>query len=255
MRENARPDQMRRFLRAQDWFGMLLPVEQTEVLGRASLECFACGEVIQRRRSANHYWYGVMEGRVELRLATDASRKYAPHVVPAGHWFGEDLSDTDGVALFEAVAVAACAIAALPSPLFPALMQANAEFCRYFAGVFWQRLAQIQHSVALCSGSREERVAAALINHCDEDVRNGLAWHEVNQAMLARQCGLSRQRANLSLRHLEQEGLVERGGRRIRILDRRGLETLAWQCLPPPIRTPSLQASSAAKSAPSPLPK
>lgn len=222
------------FVAQQSWFGVLAPAQRAQALALCGTEHFSRGETVQRRRSANTSWYGVMEGRMELRLPAAASRKYAPHLVEPGQWFGEDLRAPSGTAVYDAVAVTPVVLAVLPLDFFRTLMDSNYAFCRHFAAVFWERLAQVQHSVAMCSGTRVERVAAAIISHWDGTGTGGQDhWIEVNQGMLARFCGLSRQRTNYCLRDMERDGLLERGGRRIRILDRMRMEHLAWQYVQP----------------------
>ena len=238
MHQRPPADPARSFLSEQPWFSLLAVHEQAQALALCGSENFGRGEMVQRRRSLNTSWHGVMQGRVELRLPAAASRKYAPHLVLPGQWFGEDMRSPAGTAVFDAVAVTPVSLAVLPLALFRSLMDSNDVFCRHFAAVFWERLAQVQHSVAMCSGTRVERVAAAIISHWNEPDGAQEHWIEVNQGILARFCGLSRQRTNYCLRDMERDGLLERGGRRIRILDRLRMEHLAWQYIQPSTASP-----------------
>jgi CRP-like cAMP-binding protein len=191
------------------------------------------GEPIQRRNDTHAGWWGVASGRVEIRLLSASGSRYVSQVLRSGDWFGEDLREPPGPSPYDAVAVQRCEIGMLPLGFFQQLMRGNDAFCRHFAMAVWQRWTQLQQHVLASSGSRIERVAAAIVMHWSDPQDGGEGhpandrWVRVNQASLARYCGLSRQRTNSCLRDMELQGLLERGGRRIRIVDLQRMQSLA----------------------------
>ena len=229
------------FVQSQDWFSTLTRAEQAQAESLCEMSRYEPGEAIQRRNDAHTGWWGVASGRVEIRLVSATGSRYVSQVLRSGDWFGEDLREPAGLSPYDAVAAQRCEIGMLPVSFFQQLMRGNDAFCRHFAMTVWQRWTQLQQHVLASSGSRIERVAAAIVTHWSgpqdsddgsgpDDVADRAAndcWVRVNQASLARYCGLSRQRTNSCLRDMEVQGLLERGGHRIRIVDLQRMQSLA----------------------------
>lgn len=111
----------------------------------------------------------------------------------------------------------------LPSDLFDALLQDAPGFRRFVFGSFVQRIAGLLELAASVSFERlDRRLAAALLERV---ARSGLVDLKVTHQELAHELGTVRERVSRLLEGFESRGWLELGRGRIRVLDKRGMES------------------------------
>jgi CRP/FNR family transcriptional regulator, cyclic AMP receptor protein len=226
-------------LRQGAWFGGLPAPLQDRILSRAVVRSFSKGQIVQLEDSASTGLIAVLEGQVSVLRHVSDDESALIHVGGPGFWFGEV-----GVLLGEATIVTAVAQGALR-----ALILSKLEFDRIIADEprhypAFARIALERYGILLrylaetLRLSPDFRLRLRLADLADRQRSQTSAVGpavelDLSQAELAGIIGLSRQKLSGRLRRLQDEGWVELGPRRIRVLNPSGLRATAAQGLTP----------------------
>ena len=184
------------------------------------------GTQLCRKGDAVDAWIGVLDGLVKLSSSAADGRTMTFTGIPPGGWFGEGSLLKQEPRKYDATALRDSLVARLPRATFEWLLDGSIAFNRYLLIQLNERLAQfiglVEFERLLDPDAKLARSIAELFNpilYPGNGPRIG-----ISQAELALLVGVSRQRANQSLRTLEQAGLlaVEYGA--IRVLDLDGLK-------------------------------
>lgn len=185
--------------------------QQSEVLqGVIERTVPASGFVCRKGEQVDH-WFGVIEGLVKISNVSPEGKSVTFTGVPSGGWFGEGSLLKDEPRRYDVVALRESRIALMPRPLFQALLDNSIAFNRYLLRQLNERLAQfigtVEYDRLLGPDARVARCLEQLFN---PQLYPGIGPKlEISQNELGYLTGLSRQRVNQALQHLERVGLVK----------------------------------------------
>lgn len=212
-------------LAAIPWLASLKPADQR--LAHQALEIGDCqqGDLVCMAGKPVRYWLGVVDGLLKMsnHRADGSSISYAG--LPTGSWFGEGTALKREHYRYDIQALRNSTLAVLPVDTFHTLLDRSIEFNRTIMNQLSERVGQFITSRETdrmnSPDSRVARTLAALVNPIlAPSVDNTL---RITQQELAYLVGLSRQRVNMALVKLSQQGLIglEYGG--LQVLDRHAL--------------------------------
>lgn len=201
-----------------------LPADDIEALRRfATVVHHPEGDVLFRRGQRADAMYIVSGGAVELAAPT-AAGDVVVQVIRPGATVGDLSVMLDVPHAYTATARAATTVLRVDLETVRALVQTDAGICYRFLRLVSRRLERAERRIEeLLGPSAFERVVKLLIDVADE---RGSSTIEMRQADMAAALGLSRQTVSRMLAELAATGLIERGRRRVRILDRPRLRSL-----------------------------
>ncbi len=207
------------WLRVLDEEHRQLAVSQLQV-GEAEV-----GERVCRIGKPANFWFGVIDGLLKMSNDDAAAQSITFTGVPPGGWFGEGTLLKREVYRYNIQALRKSTVAGLPIETFHTLLETSLPFSRFVLNQLNERLGQFIAAREIDRISdpdlRVARNLAALFNPQLYPGVGGML--RITQQELARLVGLSRQRVNEALRHLQERQLiaVDYGG--LRVLDLEGL--------------------------------
>lgn len=224
-------------LRQGAWFGNLPEALQQRILARSVLRVFSKGEALQLEQGRIVGLVAVLEGQVSvLRHAADEVPVLF-YVAGPGYWFGE-LTVLAGVApAVTVVAQTVVKVLVLTKAEFDRIVGDDLQVYRAFMQIVFERHQILMRFLAeTVRLSPDSRLRLRLADLADvkraEAVHGGLAVAlTMTQSELAELIGLSRQKLNVRLRRLRDEGWVELRPRRIIVRDPSGLRASAATAL------------------------
>ena len=209
------------------WSVDLTAAQRDRVLADIAVQQVAAGAAVCRKGEPVDSWIGVLDGLVKIASSAPDGRAMTFTGVPAGGWFGEGSLLKHEPRKYDVTALRASRIARLPRATFEWLLDTSIPFNRYVLIQLNERLSQflarMEYERLLNPDAKLARTLADLFNPL---LYPGSGPRlEISQAELALLVGVSRQRANQSLRVLEDAGLlaVEYGA--IRVLNLEGLRS------------------------------
>ncbi|RYF80120.1 MAG: Crp/Fnr family transcriptional regulator [Comamonadaceae bacterium] len=220
LRERVRAPQPQE-LAAIPWLDSLTPAERRHaepalVVGEAE-----AGELICRIGRSPTYWFGLIDGLLKMSKDDAEGHSVTHSGLSAGGWFGEGTAMKREPYRYNITALRRSRVAGLPIDDFHWLLDHSIGFNRFVMNQLNERLGQFIGAIEIDRLNdpdvRVARSLAALVNpvlfpRVGEVLR-------ITQQELAYLVGLSRQRVNEALRHLQGEGVIriEYGG--LRVLD------------------------------------
>jgi len=214
-------------LQAIPWLPTLSAAEREQIVTRLQVAEVEVGERICRIGKEANYWFGVIDGLLKMSNDDAAARPVTFTGVPPGGWFGEGTLLKREAYRYNIQALRRSVVAGLPLEDFHELLESSLPFNRYVLNQLNERLGQFIAAREIDRQSdpdlRVARNLAALFHPQLYPGVGGLL--RITQQELGHLVGLSRQRVNEALRHLEERRLiaVEYGG--VRVLDLPGLRT------------------------------
>ncbi len=207
------------------WLQLLSAQERAEVVPRIVVSDPQPGDYVCRTGRPVTYWFGVISGLLKMSSDNESGQTMTFTGVPPGGWFGEGTVLKRESYRYNIQPLRPSMVAGLPVDTFHWLIDHSLGFNRFIMNQLNERLGQFIAAREIDRLTNPEikvaRHLAALFNPVlfpgvGEVLR-------ITQQELAYLAGLSRQRVNEALRHLEAQGLicVEYGG--LRILDMDGL--------------------------------
>jgi CRP/FNR family transcriptional regulator, cyclic AMP receptor protein len=205
------------------WFGLLTASEQQHAVGDIKVAQAAAGEYVCRTGRPVTYWFGVLDGL--LKMSGDAADGQAitfTGVAPGG-WFGEGTALKRETYRYNIQALRRSWVAGLHVDTFHWLLDHSIGFNRFVMNQLNERLGQFIAAREIDRlADPDERVARSLAS-----LFNPVLFPQVGELLritqqeLAYLVGLSRQRVNEALGHLQQKRLlsIEYGGLRVNQLD------------------------------------
>jgi CRP-like cAMP-binding protein len=194
------------------------------VITETAIRRHAGGFVCRKGDSVDH-WLGVLDGLVKLGSVSPEGKSISFTGVPAGGWFGEGSLLKSEPRRYDAIALRDSSIAFVPRNTFTLLLDGSVAFNRFILIQLNERLGHfigmVEYDRSLGPNARLAKELAALFNPLLYPGSGKTL--PVSQEELAHLVGLSRQRVNQALRHLESVGLLRIGYRGVTILDLDGL--------------------------------
>ncbi|MCH7341906.1 Crp/Fnr family transcriptional regulator [Pelomonas sp. CA6] len=212
-------------LSAIPWLAVLEPAQRMRVGAQLQVAEAQVGERICRVGKTANFWFGVVDGLLKMSNDDSVARPITFTGVPPGGWFGEGTLLKREAYRYNIQALRRSVVAGLPLESFHELLETSIAFNRYVLNQLNERLGQFIAAREIDRQSdpdlRVARNLAALFHPQLYPGVGGLL--RITQQELGLLVGLSRQRVNEALKHLQQARLiaVEYGG--LRVLDLDGL--------------------------------
>lgn len=208
------------------WTRTLTPEQRRRIEAETLVRSIPKGGYICRRGESVDYWIGIIDGLGKM-TNTSASGKVTTFTgVTTGGWLGEGSILKDERRRYDVVALRDSDVAYMPRATFMWLLDTSIDFNRFLLVQLNERLGQfigmIEYDRLLGPDARVAHCLAALFNPTLAPGIQPLI--KISQEEIGHLAGLSRQRVNLSLKILEEAGLVrlEYGG--ITVLNLDGLK-------------------------------
>lgn len=185
-----------------------------ESLFAGGMFVFRCGD----RAAQVHV---VRTGMVELSRVTNG-RRVALQILHPGDVFGDVPAFLGELEPFDARAVNDCAVLSLDVSALFAMLQTRPHVARRWIVSLAERMSGLHLRLGdLLAGSLEAQLASIVL-------REGINGRHVTltQDQLAEMLGAARTSIHRVLKHLEHDGLIELGYRRIKVIDVAGLSEL-----------------------------
>ena len=221
------------FLRQGAWFEGLPAALQDRILRRSAVRKFVKGQMFQVEDSRSAGLIAVLQGRVLMLRHVGEDEPALIHVGGPGFWFGEMGVLLGDRTLVTAVAQTPVRALVLPKPEFDRIVAEEPRHYPAFARIAFERYRLALRFLAEARRlSPDDRLRLRLadlaeIRRLETTVTGPAVDLDLSQSELARIVGLSRQKLNGRLRRIQEEGWVELGPRRIRVLDSDGLRATA----------------------------
>ncbi len=216
--------QRRRSLTEQElklipWFSLLKENERNRIEGQLVVSDPMPGDYVCRMGRQATYWFGVVEGLLKMSADSASGRTITFTGVPPGGWFGEGTAIKRESYRYNIMALRHSVVAGLPIDTFHWLLDNSIGFNRFVMNQLNERLAQFIEAREIDrSTDPDVRVARNLAALFNPALFPGVGEIlRITQQELAYLVGLSRQRVNVALNRLEEQGAIriEYGGMRV----------------------------------------
>ena len=214
-------------LAAIPWLSVLDERQRAQAVAQLQVAEAEVGERVCRIGKPANFWFGVIDGLLKMSNDDTAAQSITFTGVPPGGWFGEGTLLKREVYRYNIQTLRKSVVAGLPIETFHELLEQSLGFNRFIINQLNERLGQFIAAREIDRISdpdlRVARNLAALFHPMLYPGVGGML--RITQQELAKLVGLSRQRVNEALGHLQQAGLiaVEYGG--LRVLDLQGLRS------------------------------
>lgn len=214
-----------RFVESSAWAKCLTDAELDRCLAAVRLRQIAAHVPIVVAGTPATHWIGVMNGLLMQSVSAPSGRVCCLTAVEGPFWFGEGSLMENDCWRYDMTPLRESRVVLLPRATFEWLRERSLPFNRYLSRVLNERLGLYMGLLAnerlMNLDERTARVIASLFDpaiYPNRNMRIALTQQEVAQL-----AGISRQRANATLKRLESAGLLrlERGG--MTVLDVEGL--------------------------------
>ena len=202
------------------------PLERADrTLARQTLRVVAveAGEMICRVGRPASFWFGLIDGLLKMSADTVHGVPMTFTGIPPGGWFGEGTLLKHEPYRYNIQALRRSVVAGIPVATFHALLDRSIVFNRFVMDQLNERLGQFIGAREIDRLSQpDERVARSLAALFHPVLYPGVgSLLRITQQELAYLVGLSRQRVNEALKHLQDDGVirVEYGGVRVLALE------------------------------------
>ncbi len=207
------------------WVQQLTEELRRRVVAETVIRAVPAGGFVCRKGDPVDHWPGVLDGLVKLASVSPEGKSISFTGVPTGGWFGEGSLLKSEPRRYDAIALRDSRIAYVPRNTFTLLLDGSVAFNRFILIQLNERLGHfigmVEYDRSLGPNARLAKELAALFNPLLYPGSGKTL--PVSQEELAHLVGLSRQRVNQALRHLESVGLLRIGYRGVTILDLDGL--------------------------------
>ena len=201
------------------WFGLLKDNERKRIESQLVVSDPMPGDYVCRVGRQATYWFGVVEGLLKMSTDSASGRTITFTGVPPGGWFGEGTAIKRESYRYNIMALRRSVVAGLPIDTFHWLLDNSIGFNRFVMNQLNERLAQFIEAREIDrSTDPDVRVARNLAALFNPTLFPGVGEIlRITQQELAYLVGLSRQRVNVALNRLEEQGAIriEYGGMRV----------------------------------------
>jgi len=201
------------------WLGLLKESERKRVESQLVVSDPMPGDYVCRVGRQATYWFGVVEGLLKMSTDSASGRSITFTGVPPGGWFGEGTVIKRESYRYNIMALRNSVVAGLPIDTFHWLLDNSIGFNRFVMNQLNERLAQFIEAREIDrSTDPDVRVARNLAALFNPTLFPGVGEIlRITQQELAYLVGLSRQRVNVALNRLEEQGAIriEYGGMRV----------------------------------------
>ena len=201
------------------WLSAMTEAEQALAVPRIVVGDAQPGDLVCRFGKAPTYWFGVVEGLLKMSTDSASGRTITFTGVPPGGWFGEGTVLKRETYRYNISALRTSVVAGLPVDTFHWLLDHSIGFNRFVMNQLNERLAQFIEAREIDRSTNPDvRVARNLAALFNPTLFPGVGeMLRITQQELAYLVGLSRQRVNVALNTLQDQGAIriEYGGMRV----------------------------------------
>ena len=201
------------------WLKLLTQAERERIVSQLVVSDPIPGDYVCRMGRPATYWFGVVEGLLKMSADSASGRTITYTGVPPGGWFGEGTAIKREPYRYNIMALRRSVVAGLPIDTFHWLLDNSIGFNRFVMNQLNERLAQFIEAREIDrSNDPDVRVARNLAALFNPTLFPGVGEIlRITQQELAYLVGLSRQRVNVALNRLQEEGSIriEYGGMRV----------------------------------------
>lgn len=201
------------------WLALLTPEERVRIEPQLVVSDPMPGDYVCRVGRPVTFWFGVIEGLLKMSADSASGRTITFTGVPPGGWFGEGTAIKREPYRYNIMALRRSVVAGLPIDTFHWLLDHSIGFNRFVMNQLNERLAQFIEAREIDrSNDPDVRVARNLAALFNPTLFPGVGEIlRITQQELAYLVGLSRQRVNVALNRLQEEGSIriEYGGMRV----------------------------------------
>jgi len=201
------------------WLGLLGDSERHKVVAQIVIGQAMPGDYVCRIGRSVTFWFGVIEGLLKMSTDSASGRTITFTGVPPGGWFGEGTVLKRESYRYNISALRKSVVAGLPVDTFHWLLDHSIGFNRFVMNQLNERLAQFIEAREIDrSTDPDVRVARNLAALFNPTLFPGVGeMLRITQQELAYLVGLSRQRVNVALNTLQEQGAIriEYGGMRV----------------------------------------
>jgi CRP-like cAMP-binding protein len=201
------------------WLTLLTETERERIVSQLVVSDPLPGDYVCRVGRPATYWFGVVEGLLKMSADSASGRTITYTGVPPGGWFGEGTAIKREPYRYNIMALRRSVVAGLPIDTFHWLLDNSIGFNRFVMNQLNERLAQFIEAREIDrSNSPDVRVARNLAALFNPTLFPGVGEIlRITQQELAYLVGLSRQRVNVALNTLQEQGAIriEYGGMRV----------------------------------------
>jgi CRP-like cAMP-binding protein len=211
------------------WGRMLTPSEVDRVVADAFERLVPAGGFVCRVGQPVEHWIGVIDGLMKMSVTSPDGKVSTLTGMSAGGWFGEGSLIKREPRRYDVVALRPSRVAFVPYASFERLRHSSLPFNHHLQNLMNARLSlfigMLEYDRLLSTDARVARCIATLFNaDLYPQVRS---YVDLRQQEIALLSGVSRQRANVALRTLQDCGLLKVEPRGVTVLDLDGLRTFA----------------------------
>jgi CRP-like cAMP-binding protein len=201
------------------WLSLLSELERARIEPQLVVGVAMPGDYVCRMGRAVTFWFGVIEGLLKMSTDSASGRTITYTGVPPGGWFGEGTVLKRESYRYNISALRTSVVAGLPVDTFHWLIDHSIGFNRFVMNQLNERLAQFIEAREIDrSTDPDVRVARNLAALFNPTLFPGVGeMLRITQQELAYLVGLSRQRVNVALNTLQDQGAIriEYGGMRV----------------------------------------
>jgi CRP-like cAMP-binding protein len=205
------------------WLSHLNAAERERIVPELMVGDALPSDHVCRVGRAPTYWFGVVAGLLKMSTDNAEGQSMTYTGLPAGGWFGEGTAIKQEPYRYNVQALRASVVAGLPVSAFHWLLDHSIGFNRFVMNQLNERLGQFIAAREIDRIQNPDvRVARSLASLFNRVLYPGVGEVlHITQQELAYLVGLSRQRVNVALQHLEQAQAIriEYGGLRVINLD------------------------------------
>lgn len=167
--------------------------------------------------------YSIVSGAVKLTIPADDGQEFIAHRDGAGFWIGDLAMLSDQTRLISVVATHPTRTLFVPSVWVTKVVAQNPAYYRDFYALERENMRTALRIIANLGVSRADQRLALRLLHLEETLAGDDRWIDLSQDELAGMAVVSVPTIQRALRKLSQDGLVELGYGRLRIINRAAL--------------------------------
>jgi len=205
------------------WYRSLPPELQQRILAASRARDFAKGEVIALEGASPAGMSAVISGEVKLVRQPRQGEESLLFICEPGFWFGEYAVLTGEKTLVSAIAKTKARLLVLPKREFDRIVEEEPRYYRHFAALGLKHaatfLTAFTHASSLEPEARLRGQLAllSLLKRTEDEIDTPVEL-PYSQSELASIVGVSRQTINQLMQTLAENGLIQMGFKRVRVL-------------------------------------
>ena len=193
------------------WLQILKDEDQSWVNSQIVVGDALAGDVVCRIGKAPTYWFGVVQGLLKMSADNAQGDSFTYAGLSAGGWFGEGTVIKREPYRYNVQALRPSVVAGLPIESFHRLLEQSIGFNRFVMNQLNERLGQFIAAREIDRMTNPDiRVARSLAALFNPVLFPGVGEVlQITQQELAYLVGLSRQRVNVALQRLVEQGWIK----------------------------------------------